>query len=147
MSSPTDPRPRATAQKGDAMSHQRVDALVGSFFVVTLIATVGMLFDVWQAVYYAVPALVALFMLIGSLNARNEWSPRHLRPVLGFSVVVLALFVAAGVSLESSATWGGLPVSTAIFVYALWPATVLGAPLVYAYVYTGWLSREVDGAA
>lgn len=142
---PSAPDPRNDVRKGhDAMNHDRVDALVGVFFVVTLVASLGMLLDIWQAVYYAVPALVAVFMLIGSLNARNEWSAHHLRPVLGFSVVLLALFLAAGLTLESSATWGGLPVSSAIFLYVMWPVTVVGAPLVYAYVYTGWLGREVD---
>jgi len=129
------------------MNQNRVDALVGAFFGVTLVATLGMLLDIWQAVYYAVPALVAVFMLIGSLNARNEWSARHLRPVLAFSVVLLGLFLAAGLSLESSTSWAGLPVSSAIFLYVMWPLTVVGTPLVYAYVYTGWLSREVDEGA
>lgn len=129
------------------MNHDRVDALVGVFFAVTLVAALGMLFDIWQAVYYAVPALVAVFMLIGSLNARNEWSTQHLRPVLGFAAVLFLLFVAAGLTLESSASWGGLPISSAIFLYLVWPVTVVVAPLIYAYVYTGWLGREVDTGA
>lgn len=126
------------------MNHDRVDKLVGVFFAVTLVAALGMAFDVWQFVYYAVPLLVAIFMLIGSLNSRNEWSPQHLRPVLGFSAIVLGLFLAAGLGLNSTASWGGLPISTALFLYLIWPLTVVGAPLLYAYVYTGWLGREVD---
>lgn len=125
------------------MNHEKVDALVGAFFAATLIAAVGMVFDIWQAVYYSIPVFVALFMLIGSLNARNEWSRRHLLPVVAFSAVLGALFVAAGVLVNSSAMLGGLPASTGIFLYVVWPLTVVGAPLVYAYVYTGWLGPEV----
>jgi hypothetical protein len=131
--------------KGDnAMNQDRVDALVGIFFAVTLLSAVGMLLDIWQAVYYSVPLLVAVFMLIGSLNARNEWSAQHLRPVIAYAVLLMALFLGAGLTLESSGTWGGVPISTAIFLYVLWPVTAIGTPLVYAYVYTHWLSREID---
>lgn len=124
------------------MKLDRIDALVAVFTVATFIAAVGMIFDVWQGVYYSIPVFSLLFMLIGSLNARDAWSPRALVPVVVFGVVFAGLFVAAGLLVGSQATWAGLPVSTAIFTYVVWPVSVIGAPLVYAAVYQGWLSRD-----
>ncbi|MBM7508060.1 hypothetical protein ABKW28_16600 [Nocardioides sp. 31GB23] len=125
------------------MKLDKMDTLVAAFFVATLIAAAGMLLDVWQAVYYSIPVFVALFMLIGSLNARNEWSRQFLVPVVAFAALVGVLFVVAGSLLDSTARLGGLPASTAVFFYVMWPVTVVGAPLVYAHVYQGWLSLEV----
>lgn len=35
-------------------------------------AALGMVFDIWQTVYYSISEFVLLFMLIGSLNRRDE---------------------------------------------------------------------------
>lgn len=126
------------------MKLDRTDALVAAVSLATLLAAVGMLFDVWQAVYYSIPAFVLLFMLLGSLNARDAWSPRAIVPVLCFWAVLAGLFVAAAVLIESSGELGGLPVSTAIFLYLIWPISVLGAPLTYALVYTRWLAPDLS---
>jgi len=126
------------------MKLDRTDALVAVLTVATLFATVGMLFDIWQAVYYAVPACALLFMLLGSLNARNEWSPRALVPVLVFWVVLAALLVVAAVSLGSGRHLGGLPLSTGVFLYLVWPVSAIGAPLAYALVYSRWLARDLE---
>ena len=40
---------------------------------------------------------------------------------------------------------GGLPTTTAVFVYIIWPWTAVGAPLVYAAVHKSWLMRDMDG--
>lgn len=124
------------------MKLDRIDALVAVFTVATFVAAVGMIFDVWQGVYYSIPVFSFLFMLIGSLNARDEWSPQALVPVVAFGVVLAGLFVVAGVLIESDTTWGGLPAATAVFTYLVWPVSVVGAPLAYAAVYQGWLSRD-----
>ncbi len=128
------------------MKLDKIDALVAAVTAATLIAAVGMLFDIWQAVYYSIPVFVLLFMLLGSLNARDAWSTRTLVPVVAFGLVVTALFVAAGVLIDSTETLGGLPVSTAIFLYVLWPLSVVGGPLVYALVYRSWLAKDVRRA-
>lgn len=120
----------------------RTDALIGGVSAASLLAAIGMLFDIWQAVYYAIPALVLLLMLLGSLNARGEWSPRALVPVLGFWVVLSVLFVTAAVLIGSSSKLWGLPASTGVFLYLIWPLSTVGAPLVYAVVYRRWLAVD-----
>lgn len=127
------------------MKLDRTDIVVAAVSVATLVAAIGMLFDVWQAVYYAIPVLALLFMLLGSLNARDEWSPRALVPVLAFWLPLTALFVAAAVLIENSGELWGLPVSTGIFVYLIWPLSTVGAPLTYAVVYSRWLARDMAG--
>lgn len=129
------------------MSLDRTDAVVAAVSVATLAAAIGMLFDVWQAVYYAIPAFALLFMLLGSLNSRNEWSPQALVPVLVFWVPLAALFVAAAALIDNSVELWGLPVSTGIFVYLIWPLSTVGAPLAYAAVYRRWLARDVAGTS
>ena len=129
------------------MKLDKIDVLVAAFTVATAVAALGMLFDIWQTVYYSIPVFVLLFMLIGSLNRRDEWSARTLGPVIAFGVLLAALFVAAGVLLDSSGSFGGLPVSTAIFLYGIWPLSAIGGPLVYAFVYGSWLSEDVKVAA
>lgn len=125
------------------MNLDRTDALVAAITAATLLATIGMLADVWQIVYYALPVFVLLFMLMGSLNARNQWSSRSLAPVIGFSAVLAALFIAAGVLLESTTRFGGMPVASGLFLYVIWPLTVFGAPLTYAVVYSRWLAPDL----
>lgn len=125
------------------MKLDRTDAVVAAVSGATILAAVGMLFDVWQAVYYAIPAFVLLFMLLGSLNADDAWSPRALVPVLAFWLPLTGLFVVAAVLIESTSELWGLPVSTGIFVYLIWPLSTVGAPLAYAVVYSRWLARDI----
>lgn len=125
------------------MKLDRTDTLVAAIAAATLLATIGMLADIWQIVYYALPVFVLLFMLMGSLNARDEWSPRALAPVIGFSAVLAVLFIAAGVLLESTTRLGGMPIASGLFLYVIWPLTVVGAPLTYAVVYSRWLAPDL----
>lgn len=125
------------------MKLDRTDALVGGVSAASLLAATGMLFDIWQAVYYAIPVLVLLFMLLGSLNARAAWSRGALVPVFAFWVVLTGLFVTGAALMGSSARLGGLPASTGVFLYVIWPVSTIGAPLVYARVYSRWLAVDL----
>lgn len=129
------------------MKLDRTDAVVAAVSVATLLAAIGMLFDVWQIVYYAIPAFVLLFMLLGSLNAEDRWSPRALAPVLVFCLPLTVLFVVAAAGMGSNGELWGLPVSTGVFVYLIWPLTTVGAPLTYTLVYSRWLARDVAAPA
>ncbi|UMG91734.1 hypothetical protein [Nocardioides sp. TF02-7] len=128
------------------MKLDRTDVLVAAVTVATLFAAVGMAFDVWQAVYYSIPAFVLLFMLLGSMSSREEWSSAVLVPVVGFWAVLTALFVAGAVLMDSSRELGGLHVSSGIFLYLIWPLGTIGAPLVYALVHHRWLAPDLAAA-
>lgn len=129
------------------MKLDRTDTLVAALTVATLAATIGMAFDVWQAVYYSIPAFALVAMLMGSLDSRDEWSPAMLAPVVGFWLVLTALFVAGAVLLRSTGELGGLHVSSGIFLYLVWPVTSIGAPLVYALVHQRWLQPDLEETA
>ncbi len=129
------------------MKLDRIDVLVAAITAATLLATIGMLADVWQIVYYALPVFVLLFMLMGSLNSRDRWSARSLTPVIAFSTVLTALFITAGVLLESTMRFGGMPIASGLFLYVIWPLTVFGAPLTYALVYSRWLAPDLSELA
>lgn len=128
------------------MSIDRTDALVAAIFVATTAAAVGMFFDVWHLVYYAIPSLATLFMLMGSLNRHDEWKPGATARIMAFGVVLTALFVVSNATLHGSGVLGGLPTSTAVFVYGIWPVTSVVGPLLFAWVYQTWLRHDVDDA-
>lgn len=124
------------------MNLDRTDTMVAVCFTVIATATAGMLFDIWHLVYYAIPALVTLLMLMGSLNRRDEWSTTVLVSLLSFGAVLTLLFAAAHGTLYGSGFLGGLPLSTAIVFYVIWPLTTLVGPLLFVLVYQTWIRHD-----
>ncbi|MDT0300901.1 sodium:solute symporter family protein [Streptomonospora wellingtoniae] len=122
----------------------RVDSLVAATFATIAAATAGMLFDLWFLVYYAVPVLAAVFMLMGSLNRRDLWSRPMVGQVAAFGAALVVLFAVAHVTLDGTGTLGGLPTSTAIFLYVVWPVTAVVAPLLYTTLYRTWLRHDLE---
>ncbi|GAB4084493.1 hypothetical protein GCM10028784_11230 [Myceligenerans cantabricum] len=126
------------------MSIDRTDKLVAVVLVAVAAATAGMLWDQWQVVYYSIPVMVTVFMLLGSLNRHDRWHVASVAAVLAFGGILAVLFVVAQVTLRGSGTLGGLPTSSAVVLYAIWPLTTVGAPLLYALVYQVWLRHDVE---
>lgn len=124
----------------------RSDRLVAALFVVVAGATVGMIADLWLLVYYAIPLITYLFVLMGSLSVDDRWSPRGFVLASTFGGVLLALFLWAGVTLESTTFVGGLPLPTAIMVFGIWPFATVVAPLLYAWTFQTWLRRDLTSA-
>lgn len=128
------------------MTLDRVDKLVGVCCVATGLAVLGMLADWWPLVYYPVPVLATVFLLMGSLNRRGEWSRPALLQVSAFGAVLLGLFVVSHLALDSGTSLGGLPTATAVFVYLIWPFTTVVAPLLYVFVFHTWLRHDLADA-
>lgn len=126
------------------MSFDRVDRLVAITFVTLTVATAGMLFDWWQVVYYAIPILATVFMLMGSLNRRDRWPRAGVIQVAAFGGVLLLLFAVSHATLDGNGTLGGLPTATAIFFYLIWPVTAVVAPLIYVAIYRTWLRHDLE---
>ena len=126
------------------MSLDRTDTLVAVCFAVTAVATVGMLLDIWHLVYYAIPALITLLMLIGSLNLRNEWSTSAVVWILSFGGALTLLFAASNATLHGSGSLGGLPVSSALLFYGVWPLSTVAGPLLFALVYQKWIRHDLE---
>ena len=134
----------ATPGQGGTKSLDRTDVLV---FIVTLSAlatAVGSIFDIWQAVYYTIPVLTVVFMLLGALSSADRWHAPNVALIGAFSAVLIGLFIAAEAVIGSGTMMGGLPLTTAIFVYFVWPWTAIGGPLVYAAVHSSWLLRDLN---
>ncbi|MBA8824234.1 hypothetical protein FHX42_001563 [Saccharopolyspora lacisalsi] len=126
------------------MSIDRTDKLVGACFAATTAATVGMFSNYWPVVYYSIPVLVTLFMLMGSLDKRDEWNPPATAGIVSFGLVLVLLFGVANAALHDGGIIGGLPTSTAVFVYAIWPVATVVGPLVFAWVYHTWLRHDLE---
>lgn len=126
------------------MQLDKTDVLVLIIGVASLGTALGSLFDIWPAVYYAIPLLTVTFMLMGSLSLAGAWHRPNLVLIAAFCAVLTGLFIAAQVSVDSTSTLGGLPLPTAIFVYMIWPLTAVGAPLLYAAIHKTWLIKDLD---
>ncbi|MBB0968356.1 hypothetical protein G6016_05145 [Dietzia aerolata] len=125
------------------MKLDKTDVLVLVIGIASLGTALGSIFDIWHAVYYAIPLLTVAFMLMGALNLAGAWHRANLTLIGVFCTALTALFVAAQVTLNSGGMLGGLPTATAIFVYMIWPLTAVGAPLVYAAVHQSWLMKDL----
>src|SRR5699024_10580509 len=55
----------AAPGRGGAKSLDRTDVLVLMVTLSALATAVGSIFDIWQAVYYTIPVLTVVFMLLG----------------------------------------------------------------------------------
>lgn len=126
------------------MSVDRVDRLVAIFFVITTLSVVGMIFDLWQLVYYSIPLVTVLLMLMGALNRRDEWSGPAVVPAAAFGGLLLVLFALGDVLLNTDALMGGLPAATGVFVYVIWPVTTVAGGALFAWVYHKWLRQDLD---
>lgn len=126
------------------MNLDRTDKLVAVCFAIIAAATVGMFFDIWPLVYYAIPALVTLLILMGSLNLRHEWSKTVVVSVLSFGAVLTLLFAASHATLYSSGFLGGLPTSSALIFYGIWPFATLAGPLLFVMVYQKWIRHDFE---
>ncbi|WP_432479494.1 hypothetical protein [Nocardioides sp. GXQ0305] len=122
----------------------RMDKLVAVVAGASAVAVVGMFFDRWTLVYYAVPVLTTVLLLMGALDRRDQWSRQGLVGVSAFGALLVVLFVASHLTLDREGSFGGLPTATAIFVYLIWPVTSVVAPLLYAVVYQTWLRRDLE---
>lgn len=125
----------------------RADALVAAIVVTIAAATAGMLFDWWFLVYYAIPALTTVLMLMGSLNRSDLWSKAMVGQVTAFGTTLVVLLAIAHVALGGGGTLGGLPTSMAILLYVVWPVTAVVGPLLYTTLYSTWLRHDLQEIA
>lgn len=110
-----------------------------------LLMLVGMLFDVPGLIFYPVPALFLIFLLMGGINLEGRLS-KVLPGLISYAVIFGGLFIAMGLLQDDTTLVLGLPISTAILVYLIWPFTTLTSGALYAWVYQTWLSKsELDG--
>lgn len=134
----------------NALGHQtsreehdrRINVLVLAVGGIAAAMLVGMLFNIPALILYTTPLLIFVFMLLGGINRRGSYRG-VLGPIIGYAIVLGIIIVLMGVLQSSDIMWFGLPISTGILVYVLWPFATISSGLMYAWVYHSWLSRDV----
>lgn len=124
------------------MKFDKVDALMAAVGGLFLILLFGMATDQWLLTLAPIPVLAAVLMIIGSLNRAHRVGAALL-PVGLFSLVLLAGFGWAALSVGSSSTLGGLDASLGVIYYFIWPFTTVFTGLLYALVYERWLKKDL----
>ena len=127
--------------------HKRAGMLIHVFVGVSAFALLGMLIDVWQMVFIAVPLFAVAMMLLGSLRANGTWD-RPSSIAIGAYCAVLAVLVLWSIFTASGdAMFWGLPTSMGVIVYLIWPYTAIGAGLLYAFVFDRTIDEKRLAAA
>ena len=124
-----------------ALSDRRMNIAIGVIAACMLLMGIGMVFDVPGLIFYPVPIVFALFLLLGGINLEGKLE-KVVPGLVAYSVIFGALFIWMVVARESTTIVWGLPISSAILVYIIWPFTVLTSGALYAWVYQTWLSKS-----
>ena len=120
--------------------HKRANTLINAFVGVAAFALIGMLADIWQMVFLAVPLFAVTMMLMGSLRANGTWDRASSMAIVGYCSGLAALVVWSILTASGEATLWSLPMSMGVIVYFIWPYTAVGAGLLYAFVF----DRTID---
>lgn len=126
-----DPRP---------LNHS-ADRLVLAVTGIATLMLLGMVFNLWWLIFYPIPALILVFMLLGGTNRAGSY--RGVRTgIAAYCAVLLLLFVPMGALQNADMQMFGLQFSMGLMLYVVWPFTVLTSGLLYAWVYSSWLGRD-----
>lgn len=120
--------------------YKRAGTLIHVFAGIAAFALIGMLADIWQMVFLAVPLFALAMMLMGSLRANGTWDRASSIGIVAYCAVLAALVVWSILTASGDATFWGLPMSMGVIVYFVWPYTAIGAGLLYAFVF----DRTID---
>lgn len=120
--------------------YKRAGTLIHVFAGIAAFALMGMLADIWQMVFLAVPLFALAMMLMGSLRANGTWDRASSLAIIGYCAVLAVLVVWSILTASGDAMFWGLPMSMGVIVYLIWPYTAVGAGLLYAFVF----DRTID---
>ncbi|HHU09042.1 MAG TPA: hypothetical protein GXZ60_03355 [Intrasporangiaceae bacterium] len=135
-----------TVRPQPAGQHRRADLLIHAFAAVAAVATIGLLVDVWQIVFLAIPAFALVMMLKGSLRQDGTWDRSSTTAVVAYCAGLSALVIWSIMTYGGDGTFWGLPTSMGVIVYLIWPYTAVVAGALYAFVFDRTLKDEVAGA-
>lgn len=134
----------ATSLEAAKNSHdRRINSLVLTVGGIAAAMLIGMLFNLPDLIYYTTPLLIFVFMLIGGINRQGSFKG-VLGGILGYAIILGIIIVLMGALQSSDIMWFGLPISSGILIYVLWPFATISSGLMYAWVYHSWLSRDVS---
>ena len=132
----------AEATFGDRGTYKRqIDRIVLGLSVVLSVSLVGIYLEVASLVFFPMPFVLCLLLLLPCV--RNDGRHTGASVVVAlFAAVMLALYTVIWIAETSGSEIAGKPAGGALFVYVLWPYTVVVGGLVYAYCYRHWLRRS-----
>src|SRR5699024_10459633 len=112
------------------------DRLVYSYTSTLLLALIGMFFDIAILTILAVPVIFALLLYLSISDLPSKaGKPRAMWAIHIFNIVSFGLWTIVFVGLQSETQWlAGLPISTAVVYFFIWPYYSIVGGLVYAYV-------------
>lgn len=122
-------------------SNRRMDQSIAGIAVCMLLMLTGMLFDIPGLIFYPAPVLFMIFLLMGGLNLEGEIK-KVLPGLVAYALIFGGMFVVMGLLRDDPSIVFGLPISSAILIYLIWPFTVLTSGALYAWVYQTWLSKS-----
>lgn len=126
-------------------SDRRMNQAIAVIAVCMGLMLIGMLFDVPGLIFYPVPVLLLIFLLMGGINLEGQIK-KVLPGLVAYAVIFGGLFTTMGLLQDDTSLVLGLPISSAILVYLIWPFTTLTSGALYAWVYQTWLSKSnLDG--
>lgn len=124
------------------MKIDKVEIIVPIIAIMCGLMLAGLVTNIWPLVFAPIPIMAMALIFLGSLNSEGNWGPTL--PVLSvYGVILVAIFVWIGVSMNSSALFGGMQMAMGVIYYVLWPFITVTAGFLYAWVYSRWLSRDV----
>lgn len=120
--------------------YKRAGTLIHVFAGIAAFALIGMLADIWQMVFLAIPLFALAMMLMGSLRANGTWDRASSLAIGAYCAGLAVLVVWSILTASGDAVFWGLPMSMGVIVYLIWPYTAVGAGLLYAFVF----DRTID---
>jgi|SRR5699024_102749 len=112
---------------------KQVDKIVISISIVFLISLIGMIINVWELVYYPIPIITILLMILSYVDRLKE--SIVVRTLTIFSLVTLVAFILAGFGItDTNQSFWGLSLGAGILVYIIWPLSAMSG-IVYAIMH------------
>jgi hypothetical protein len=117
------------------VNNKRADMLVLSFAALLFLGLIGMLFDLVAVMFLIAPAMTAalLYLSVSDLSESTGYK-KSLTIIHVFNIVSLVGWVIAWLGLNTNTIFWGLPLSSGVIIYFLWPYYAIVGSLIYAYI-------------
>ena len=133
-------------------AQRRIDILVIALTALIAISSIAMFIDSAVLLFIIAPITMAVLLYLSVVEVpKGAGKTQALVALHIFNMIHAFLWVGMLVMLPlKEATFGGLPPSTGLMIYILWPFSAIAGSLLYAYVSkkTGLVARlEREGRA
>jgi len=114
------------------LKFNKIDIYINIIALIFIMMLIGMLFNIWQLVFYTIPLLSIVLMYLGETDEIKRLF--SMITLLSFSVITMTVFIWAGSGMTRlDATFGGFSVGSGVFIYIIWPLMTVSG-IVYAII-------------